>query len=856
MKKLLLLFMMISISIFSSEHKKNIKIALFPLKPLLFKDNNGNPNGFIYDIIEYIAKKHDIETTYVFGSRIDSLQNIVSGRVDLMTTIDDSEYRVLDMDYENESIYNLWGQVYSKPNANINTIFDLQNKKIGILRYDSNGEKFIEMINKFKIKRHLLFYDKIEDAYKDLNAGKLDSVVYNIIDNYSLLRTYNFEKTPIIFNPQSIYFTVAKGKNREILSIFSEELKSLKSNDKSYYYERLNYWTTRSRIVENQNEKYLYYQIALISSFALFFLFLALFYNRILKKETLESNKQQQDIIFLNNELEISNQMISQSTEGFCITDSKGVLLMVNDSFGKLSGYNKEELLGKQLNILKSGLHDKEFYQNMWKEIETKGSWSGEIWNKKKNGEIYPKLLTINTLKNKLNNDTYYFGISSDISKIKESEKKIKKLAYSDSLTGLSNRALFYEILEKSIKKSVKTNKILALLFLDLDKFKLINDTFGHTVGDKVLVEVAEKLRKIVKNTDTVSRLGGDEFTIILEDIPSQDQITVICQRIVNNLSQNMKIHGIDLAIGVSIGIAMAPFDDVTLDGLIIKADSAMYNSKEMGRGLFSFYSKEIQHKNESILFMESKIKKALKNDWFKLKLQPKVLIKNDKQKIFGAEALIRLELPEGNVIMPDKFIKISEDNGLIIPIGQWVIEEACRMVASLKKENIDIHIAINISIKQFRNKDIINIIKTAIISNELNHDDIELEITESVFHKNSELIIDILNEIKALGIKIGMDDFGMGFSSLSSLSKLPIDYLKIDKSFIDKLGKSEEKELVSSIISIAKNLDLSIVAEGVETKEQVEILSKENMMGLQGYYYSKPLELSDFIKYYKEFNG
>lgn len=572
--------------------------------------------------------------------------------------------------------------------------------------------------------------------------------------------------------------------------------------------------------------------------------------------KTLEDkvNKRTLELEKVNQELILSEKILTETTEGVCITDMEGTILKVNDSFCTLSGYSREELLGKNPKMFKSNKHDKSFYKNMWTQLINTGYWSGEIWDRKKNGEIYPTWMSINAIKYGSSKVTHYIGICSDISKIKNAEENIKHMAYYDSLTGLPNRLLFNEILERSINRAVKYNKLTVLMFLDLDRFKNVNDTLGHTIGDQVLVEVANRIKGIIKKSDTVARLGGDEFVLILEEINPNQELTFITDRIIKDISKLILIDTHKISVGVSIGIAIAPVDDNTVEGLVMKADSTMYYSKENGRGQYTFYSEEIQRKNEIASDTEKKIKKALELNEFSLFLQPKISVSQEGFSIVGAEALIRITPQGGKPIMPDQFIRIAEDTGLIVPIGKWVIEEACRLVSILKIRNENFHIAVNISVKQFEDKDLVNTIKEAIEKNNISPHNIEIEITESLFYKNVDRIIEILSEIRNFGCKIGIDDFGTGYSTLSSLSKLPIDYLKIDKSFVDKLGDSTEKELVSTIVSISQNLNMGTVVEGVETLNQLNILKKYQPIYIQGYYFSKPLEFESFVHYCKNF--
>lgn len=667
-------------------------------------------------------------------------------------------------------------------------------------------------------------------------------------------KEFRFEVTPIIFNPFTLYFGVPKGKNQELLRILDLRIKELKSDKNSYYYKRLNYWIGVGESSENELNKNVIKSIVFLLIVLFLVILISLYLKSKVKKVTSEILKRTDELEKVIKELNISEQAISGATEGICITDISGNILKVNNSFCQLSGYEKEELLGKNPRILKSGKQDAQFYLEMWESIIKTGSWRGEIWDRKKNGEIYPKWLAIDTIVCKSDDTTYYLGISTDITKLKNTEEKVNQLAYYDDLTKLPNRRFFYEILERVVVRTKKHNKLAALLLLDLDRFKMINDTLGHSAGDIVLKITANRLKKSLKKSDTIARVGGDEFAIILEDVENTQQIIIICQRIIEAISKNIEINNTSVLAGGSIGIVVIPVDDTEVEGLVMKSDAAMFHAKELGKGQFSFYSKEIQKKNKEFVIMENKLREALNHNEFSLFLQPKVLIENNKPRIIGAEALIRLTPKEESIIFPDRFIKIAEDTGLIIPIGKWIIEDACKKIFLLKKQNINTNIAINVSVRQLENFDIVSILKHAIERNNISPWDLEIEITESAFSKNIEKVIEILIQIRNLGIKIGIDDFGTGYSSLSSLLKLPIDYLKIDKSFIDRLGEKDEKELVSSIIAISKNLNLGIVAEGVETKNQIDLLSKYNSIVIQGYYFSKPLNFEDFIHFYKNF--
>ncbi|EET87665.1 diguanylate cyclase/phosphodiesterase with PAS/PAC sensor(s) [Clostridium carboxidivorans P7] len=596
------------------------------------------------------------------------------------------------------------------------------------------------------------------------------------------------------------------------------------------------------------------------------------FYFTMYKSPILDTNKSQIGRLFmfhdvtkiqeytnnlkqLNEELSISDRIISTAMEGILITDSSGNIIKVNNSFERISGYKGEELIGKNPRVLKSGHHNKSFYLNMWNDLLTYGYWEGEIWNRKKNGELYPKWMSITCLKKQGGIIENYIAISTDITKIKKTEDKLQSLAYYDLLTGIPNRTLFYERLENALIRANNNKGSVALLFMDLDGFKVINDSLGHAAGDLLLKEVAARIESSISRSDTVSRLGGDEFTVILENVNNHEDAKAAAESIIGKILLPYSILGREITLGVSIGIALSPYDESTVEGLVRKADAAMYDAKESGKGKYSFSSDEIERRNHEILEMQIKLNKALDNNEFNLYLQPQIIFAENEFKIIGAEALIRWKTIDGKIFTPDKFIPVSETNRMIIPIGNWILEEIFRIDKVLKDNGINIKLSINISSKQFENGNLVSKIKELFKENDSQNIDLVIEITESFLLQDTESAIQSLLEIKKLGIEISIDDFGTGFSSLSYLARLPVDYLKIDKSFIDDILSTNHKNLTSNIISMAKTLNLKTVAEGVETEEQANRLMDEGCDELQGYYFSKPLIIDDFIKYVKQFN-
>ncbi|MBP1754987.1 MAG: diguanylate cyclase/phosphodiesterase with sensor(s) [Firmicutes bacterium] len=559
-------------------------------------------------------------------------------------------------------------------------------------------------------------------------------------------------------------------------------------------------------------------------------------------------------LIELNDELMISDKIINDAIEGIVITNSDNIILRVNEAMTKMSGFSRDELLGNNPRILKSNYHDALYYQDMWNQITTQGYWEGEIWDRRKTGEVYPKWMTVTTINHPDGSIANYIGISSDISKMKKAEHDIHLLAYYDTLTGIPNRTLFYDRLNTALSHVKRNNSKIALIYMDIDHFKLINDSLGHDTGDQMLIEVTKRIKSVIREEDILSRLGGDEFTLLIEDENCSEVAASLAEQIINEVNKPIILKEKEITASISIGISIAPIDDITMEGLIRKADSAMYHSKESGRGKYAFSSAEIERRNHEQLELQIMLKQALQNNEFELYLQPQISFVNDQYTIIGAEALIRWNR-DSEVIPPGRFIPAAEENGLILPISNWLTSEIFRMDQRLKDHGINIKLAINVSVKQFENKDYIQLLRKLLEEHSLQNIQLVVEITESMFIHDLNRAIEYLLEMKELGIQIALDDFGTGFSSLSYLTRLPIDYLKIDRAFVSSMDETQNRKLTYSIISMAKTLNLKTLAEGVETPDQAEQLVEVGCDELQGYYFSKPITLDEFIAFYNKRN-
>ncbi|WP_461516900.1 EAL domain-containing protein [Porticoccus sp.] len=539
--------------------------------------------------------------------------------------------------------------------------------------------------------------------------------------------------------------------------------------------------------------------------------------------------------------LELSSAFES-SDEGMTLTDRDGNIKFVNEAFTKITGFTGEEVVGKNPRVLQSGIHDHLFYFNMWTSLEQDGSWRGEIWNRRKSGEVYPELLTISAIRNEQNVVSGYVAVFSDISKFKEIESNLNFLAHHDPLTKLPNRLLLSEHLAQSINNAKRHSKQFAVLFIDIDHFKNVNDSLGHTAGDALLKQLSERLSVILRVNDFLARLSGDEFVILLEDIDCVSSVERVLSKIMALVRCPFTIGDKELRISVSIGISLFPESGATSEDLLRNSDSALYHAKDLGRNTAHFYTENLTTEVVERFFLESELRSAIENDQLKIFYQPQVDLKT--RRFIGMESLLRWFHPEKGLISPARFIPVAERCGLINDIGAWVLENVCQQAQSWHQAGYDFgRVSVNVSGPQLHDPHYVSSVKKILDYTGLPIERLELEVTESVVVLGADNVILKLAELTALGISIAIDDFGTGYSSLSYLKTLPFNKLKIDQSFVCNLHRdANDLAIVKSIISLAHSLNADVIAEGVELQEQADILMAEGCNEAQGYLYGRPV--------------
>lgn len=552
--------------------------------------------------------------------------------------------------------------------------------------------------------------------------------------------------------------------------------------------------------------------------------------------------------------------VFEESNEGIIITDPKGRILRVNRAFTLVTGFGEQEVVGLTPAVLASGRHDAAFYQHMWQSLLERSHWQGEIWNKRKSGEIYAEWLGITTIRDAQGEPQFFVAIFSDITEKKQNQLRIEHIAHYDGLTDLPNRSLFNDRLKNALVRAHRNAAHVALLFLDLDRFKAINDTLGHHSGDILLQRVADRLRRAVRSSDTVSRLGGDEFTIILADLEGREQAvesaTTVAGKVIAALGRPFHIAGQEVHTGSSVGIALYPGDGETCADLVKHADTALYHAKAAGGGTLSFFSHDMMQAAVRRLTLEGRLRKAVERERLRVVYQP--IVDAAGRRLLGLESLLRWHDEELGQVAPMEFVRMLEDIGLIDGVTDWLIDRVCRQIGLWQNQGLSgFYVTVNLSPRSFRRPDCAESIHRPLRLHGIEATRLAVEITESHMMQRPSEAMAILEAVRAAGIRVGMDDFGTGWSSLSLLKRFPIDFIKVDGSFIrDLVDDPGDAALVRAIIAMAHSLDLGLVAEGVETQVHSAVLLEMGCPTMQGFHFARPMPPEALAGWHRQFTG
>ncbi len=554
----------------------------------------------------------------------------------------------------------------------------------------------------------------------------------------------------------------------------------------------------------------------------------------------------------MDYQLQLFGKFFDTALEGIVITDPDARITEVNQAFTDITGYSRQEVMGRNPRMLKSDRHDEAFYQDMWQEIEENGFWEGELWNRRKDGEAYPQWLSISALKDEDGYVSHYVGVFHDITEIKSKEEQIRFQANHDALTGLPNRNLFLDRLDMALGRAKRNKNKVAVVYVDLDNFKTVNDSLGHTVGDELLLLVADRFRKLVRDGGTLARLGGDEFAFLVDSLADESESAHMALQVIESMELPLAAAGRELYISPSIGIAIYPSDGQDPMSLLKHADLAMYQAKEQGRNQYHLFTNELNMRARRRLDLEGDLRRAIAGGDLFLVYQPKVDVQT--LRVRGMEALVRWRRGD-EVVPPDEFISLAEETGLIIPLGLYVLNLACKQCRGLLQDaDQGVRVSVNLSARQFRMEDLYGTVERVLKENGLPAERLELEITESVLAGDLEETVARIARLRGMGLSVSVDDFGTGYSSLAYLKHFPISTLKVDRAFVMGLGKDEgDENIVKTVIQLAQNFGLTVVAEGVEDAGQFKLLKELGCDQIQGYLFSKPLEYEELVEFLKK---
>ena len=706
-----------------------IRVGVFPNPPVALKTEDGEWRGISIDVLQAIADSRGWQLKYIENSFSEHLKNFESEKIDIISMMAYSKKRENKYTFSKNPIISNWAVVYSRPDSKINSLLDIAEKKVGVMKNNIHDKAFRTLTNKFGIELNIEELQNFKDVMKAVQSGKVDVGVANRLFGALNASKYNLVETGVIFNPINIHYSSLNPDHKNILNIIDQQLSKFKMDKESVYFNAMRRWMNQS-----------------------------------------ENNWSYRWLIWL----------------------ATGLFSVI---------------------LIMSGL----------------------------------------TLLLKRQVATRTHELQSEVDERREAERKLDELAYYDALTKLPNRASMHDGLKVAIGRAQRRDYKVAVLFIDIDRFKTINDSLGHDAGDQLIVHVANRLSSCLRKEDSINRFGGDEFVAILQDITDLSYINHVTERMLNCLDSSIEIDSTEVYSSVCIGVAIFPDDDKEGSHLLKYADAAMYHAKEQGGNNYQFYNKSLTKRVQERLSLESKLRHALERDEFCLYYQP--IFNLDDQRPIGVEALIRWEDPERGMIMPDEFIPLAEETGLISLIGDWVIETACQQVREWEIQGLGkLLLAVNISSVQFDHDRLYTSVISTLKKTGLAAQQLELEITERMFLNITDNVRVTLDKLTGEGVRFSIDDFGTGYSSLSYLKQLPIDTLKIDRSFI--MGIPDDKDnmqIASTIISMAIGMDMEVIAEGIETEEQLKYLLSQNCKQGQGYFLSKPKSTEDITAWLRQ---
>jgi diguanylate cyclase (GGDEF)-like protein/PAS domain S-box-containing protein len=810
--------------------------------PLSFLNQEKKAAGFIVDLFAEIARQEKIEIQWVFDEWNILLEQSKAGEIDMLSSVGYSSERTKYFNYSQEGFITSWANIYLPQDSTITNFLELNMQTISVLKGDINGTNLVSRCERFEIKCSIKESNTYLELFNTIINGEADAVVANNIAGSWYANKYKVIDSSIIFNPSITYVVTPKKVDQSLMTLYDEYLKQWKADPSSIYYKTRSKW-----MLHQSNEVISIKTLLTIFGLALFGL-LAFLAAMKYKKQV---NRRVEQVSILNQQF---SQIINLVPHMIYVTDSNGNIVIANKKASEYFGMTEEEIDRCNVQNLRAHVESaREFLNDNDLSLLVKGGELKEVETRDYLDRKYTFLMSKVPLKGMKNKQSSHVVVAVDITDIKAYQQQIIHMAQYDALTDLPNKVYFKSLLAKEINRFKKHQKQGAVLYLDMDSFKTINDSQGHQVGDMLIIEIASRLKQLIHEETDLAHFGGDEFIINLPNIDKNSRqaelkAKALGEIILESLAQPCIINEMVFQITASMGIMIYPRDGTTEQIILKRADIALNKAKHQGRNNVQLYDKQLElqviHDHE----LETQLRHALKNNEFEIVYQP--IIDGLKNKIVGVEALLRWNHPQKGLILPGNFIQVAEKNHFVIKLGNWVLEQACKKIhQEQQKGNTTLYIAVNVSAVQLKSKDFYANIVRLIEKYKIPANHLEFEITESVLMDDIELSITIFNKLKLLGITISIDDFGTGYSSFSYLIKLPIDKIKIDQSFVSDLPHNKNSStIVKTIISMSDELGLKVVAEGIEKQGQYDFLLAKGCQYFQGYYLHKPMRYDEII--------
>ncbi|WP_162846898.1 EAL domain-containing protein [Marinicella litoralis] len=808
-----------------------IKVGYFDTPPLSFINSDGNPDGFIVDLLNEIAGHENFEIIWVHDNFPQLMSKMRNQELDAMVSTAYSDERALFLNYSELNFSNVWGQVFLPKNSNVESVFDLDGKTIALMENDFNGQNFISQCDQFEVECNIVYGKSYQQIYSMLAENQVDAAVSNNLVGAEFQEQFNLLASSIVFNPFKVYISAPKGADTTLIDYYDQYMKAWKEDIGSFYFQTRSKWTDNSP--ETTIPFWLIYTILGLVLFALVSMVAAILFKRQVKRRVTELTQKE---IQLNQIINILPHMIFAN-------DYQGKIILVNEFACRFLGIENQDVEKKNIySILKS--HPR--FKNLITYTTSSNPFNTEVEVNDLQGNKLTLMMSKVPYSGRNDTEPAMVTVGFDISQTKQYEEEIEYLANHDSLTGLPNRILLSERLKTSLSRAKQFNHVGAIIYIDLDNFKNINDSQGHKIGDKLIKKVATVIKKCVHPGDTIARQGGDEFVIELPELNNEyhlaeKQAYEVSDLIINQLKKPILIEDKQYNITASVGLVVYPRDGERQSILLQRADTAMNEAKLLGKNRIHVFEKSLETKVIKNHQLENDLRLALQNHEITMVYHP--IVDASTLNMVGAEILLRWQHPTEGLIMPTDFIPIAESAQLILEIGYWTIEKACEQILKWQDSTkANFFIAVNLSVVQIRDKNFLDKITDLIYKYKIPRNFLEFEVTESILLSESERSIEIINQLKLMGIKLSIDDFGTGYSSFDYIRKLPLDKIKVDKSFIQDIPHdSNSVTIVKTILNMANEMNLEVVAEGVETAAQIKFLRKHNCQFFQGFYFSKP---------------